>query len=385
MRRDPRDALGTLLADAVAPVLGWPALYKCSSLSRAWRGKLEAIRAELRQHATPRPPFGLDGLDEALLFRVAPFLGCESREESWKTSVYEWACLFRLSPVSRAWNDAIGACARRALLQRMDTMPRAFRPDALLGADLERWHLHMKQQGFPDSETHDDDGYPWRDRSYSCYGYSCYGPRGVTLPSHVKALLLSSVGAATVKDGYAANAANTFLPLNDWRLVSSEAAGEAIQFADDGMCLYGFKKPFICIRAWTVPLYGEAEEVYQMVYLSLVDGLFYYYNNQTYSNRRCIGTAMDYLRGGWQPKKRDKRGEMSPWPDARQNNYYHVPGASMIVHSEDPAEQQGITNIPPPDMDLNLSQRNARDAAHLSFGDPDVRVAHQTERGLRRR
>ena len=172
MRRDPRDALGTLLADAVAPVLGWPALYKCASLSRAWRGKLAAIRAELRQRATPPKPFGLDGLDEALLFRVAPFLGCERREEYWKTSVYEWACLFRLSPVSRAWNDAIAACARRALLRLMDTTPRAFRPDALLGADLERWHLHMKQQGFPDSKTHDDDGYPWNDRSSSCYGCS---------------------------------------------------------------------------------------------------------------------------------------------------------------------------------------------------------------------
>ena len=30
---DPRDALGDLLVDAVVPVLGWPAFYKCAALN----------------------------------------------------------------------------------------------------------------------------------------------------------------------------------------------------------------------------------------------------------------------------------------------------------------------------------------------------------------
>ena len=48
--------------------------------------------------------------------------------------------------------------------------------------------------------------------------------------------------------------------------------------------------------------------------------------------------------------------------------------ATMIVHSDDPSERQGIVyHKPPPDMDVVLPQRNARAAAlHLS-GDANHR------------
>ena len=63
-RCDPRDALGDLLVDAVVPVLGWPAFYKCSALSRAWRATLKRVGSDLRRrHAPPPPPFGLPLLD----------------------------------------------------------------------------------------------------------------------------------------------------------------------------------------------------------------------------------------------------------------------------------------------------------------------------------
>ena len=249
--------------------------------------------------------------------------------------------------------------ARRALRRLLDKTPGAFRPDALDATDLERWHLEMKRRGFPDDAERDDDGSPWRD------GYACYGPRGVVLPSHVRALLAVCAGAATVKDGYASTAANTFQPLDRWRLVSSLAAGLAIQYDIGG----AFPKilpsgPFVVLRCWRVPMCGECYTIWQMVYLSLVDGLLYYGNSL--AGRRCIGTAVDYVRGGWQHSWRPE-----------QDGYYHVPGATMIVHSDDPSERQGIVyHEPPPDMDLVLPQRNARDASLRAYGDANHRLGN---------
>ena len=62
-----------------------------------------------------------------------------------------------------------------------------------------------------------------------------------------------------------------------------------------------------------------------------------------------------------------------PWRP-EQYGYYHVPGATMIVHSDDPAERQGIVyHSPPPDMDLVLPQRNASEAALHAYGDANHR------------
>ena len=110
---------------------------------------------------------------------------------------------------------------------------------------------------------------------------------------------------------------------------------------------------------------GECYDIWQMVYLSLVDGLLYYYNSRARGRRR-IGTALDYVRGGWQ----------HPWRP-EQYGYYHVPGATMIVHSDNPAERQGIVyHEPPPDMDVVLPQRNAREAASIVHGDANHRLGH---------
>ena len=107
---------------------------------------------------------------------------------------------------------------------------------------------------------------------------------------------------------------------------------------------------------------GECYDIRQMVFLSLVDGLLYYRNSRDKAPR-CIGTAFDYVRGGWQYSWRPE-----------QYGYYHVPGATMIVHSDDPAERRGIVyHEPPPDMDVVLAQRNARDAALCAFGDANSR------------
>ena len=98
---------------------------------------------------------------------------------------------------------------------------------------------------------------------------------------------------------------------------------------------------------------------------SLVDGLLYYHNSRDKAPR-CIGPALDYVRGGWQYSWRPE-----------QLGYYHVPGATTIVHSDDPAERQGIVyHEPPPDMDLVLPQRNAREAALTYYGDANHRVGH---------
>ena len=106
---------------------------------------------------------------------------------------------------------------------------------------------------------------------------------------------------------------------------------------------------------------GECYDIWQMVYLNLVDGLLYYHNSR--AGRRRIGTALDYVRGGWQHS----------W-DPKQDGYYHVPGATKIVHSDDPAERQGIVyHSPPPDMDVVLPQRNARDASLRAYGDANIR------------
>ena len=110
---------------------------------------------------------------------------------------------------------------------------------------------------------------------------------------------------------------------------------------------------------------GECYDIWQMVYLSLFDGLLYYHNSRD-TTQRCIGTALDYVRGGWQHSWRPE-----------QDGYYHVPGATMIVHSDDPSERQGIVyHEPPPDMDVVLPQRNARAAALSVHGDANHRVGH---------
>ena len=363
-RCDPRDAFGDLLVDAVVPVLGWPAFYKCSALNRAWRAALKRVGKELRErHAPPPPKFGRPLLDLPLFVdRVVPFLSCTTTYHEWLRDVLKasGAGLFRLCPVSRAWNDAVTARARRAIRRLLDRTPKLFRPDALDATDLERWHLEMKRHGFPDDPEHDDDGYPWEMR------YACYGPRGVVLPSHVRALLAVCAGAATVKDGYASTAANTFQPLDRWRLVSSVAALRAIKkdvgddFFDDFYVPY-----FVVLRCWRVPMYGECYDIRQMVFLSLVDGLLYYRNSRD-TAERCIGTALDYVRGGWQYSWRPE-----------QLGYYHVPGATTIVHSDDPAERQGIVyHEPPPDMDLVLPQRNAGEAALTVHGDANYRTGN---------
>jgi hypothetical protein len=345
-RHDPRDALGDLLVDAVVPVLGWPAFYKCSALSRSWHTTLKRVRKDLRRrHAPPPPRFGLALLDLPLFVeRVVPFLG--------------WPGLFRLCPVSRAWNAAVAGRARRALRRLLDKTPTSFRPDA---ADVERWERDLRRRGFPDDAERDDDGFPWRKQLFDCYG-----PRGVVLPSHVRALLAVCAGAATVKDGYGSTAANTFQPLERWRLVSSWAAVLAIQrdlgddFFENFTLTYS-----VVLRCWRVPMCGECYDIRQMVYLSLADGLLYYRNSRDTTPRR-IGTALDYVRGGWQHSWRPE-----------QYGYYHVPGATMIVHSDDPAERQGIVyHEPPPDMDLVLPQRNARAAAIRAYDDANFRAGN---------
>ena len=108
---DPRDALGDLLVDAVVPVLGWPAFYKCSALNRAWRATLKRVGSDLRKrHAPPPPKFGRPLLDLPLFVdRVVPFLG--------------WPGLFGCSRVGRAWNAAVAGRARRALRRHLDRTP----------------------------------------------------------------------------------------------------------------------------------------------------------------------------------------------------------------------------------------------------------------------
>ena len=345
-RHDPRDALGDLLVDAVVPVLGWPAFYKCAALSRSWHTTLKRVRKELRRrHAPPPQKFGQPLLDLPLFVdRVVPFLG--------------WPGLFGCSRVGRAWNAAVAGRARRALRRLLDKTPTSFRPDA---ADVESWERDLRRRGFPEKRERDDDGFPWELRRLNCYG-----PRGVVLPSHVRALLAVCAGASRVKDGYASTAANTFQPLERWRLVSSVAALRAIKkdvgddFFDDFYVPY-----FVVLRCWRVPMCGECYDIRQMVFLSLVDGLLYYRNSRD-TAERCIGTALDYVRGGWQYSWRPE-----------QLGYYHVPGATMIVHSDDPAERQGIVyHEPPPDMDLVLPQRNAREAALTLHGDANHRVGN---------
>ena len=361
-RRDPRDALGDLLVDAVVPILGWPAFYKCAVLNKAWRAALKRVGSDLRKrHAPPPPKFGRPLLDLPLFVdRVVPFLSCTTHatHDARVGHKASWAGLFRLCPVSRAWNAAVAGRALRALRRLLDKTPTSFRPDA---ADVESWERDLRRRGFPEDAERDDDGIPWGERRYACYG-----PRGVVLPSHVRALLHVCAGAATVKDGYASTAANTFEPLDRWRLVSSVAALHAIQrdVGDDFFEDRRIKSCLIVLRCWRVPMCGECYDIWQMVYLSLADGLLYYYNSR--ARRRCIGTALDYVRGGWQHSWRPE-----------QDGYYHVPGATMIVHSDDPAERQGIVyHEPPPDMDLVLPQRNAREAAIIVYGDANHRVGH---------
>ena len=351
-RHDPRDALGDLLVDAVVPVLGWPAFYKCAALSRSWHTTLKRVRKELRRrHAPPPPRFGEPLLDLPLFVeRVVPFLG--------------WPGLFGCSRVSRGWNAAVEGRARRALRRLLDKTPASFRPDA---ADVESWERDLRRRGFPEDAERDDDGFPWGRKRWDNRRINCYGPRGVVLPSHVRALLAVCAGASRVKDGYASTAANTFQPLDRWRLVSSVAALRAIQrdLGDDFFEDRRIKSCLIVLRCWRVPMCGECYDIWQMVCLSLFDGLLYYYNSRARGRRR-IGTALDYVRGGWQHSWRPE-----------QYGYYHVPGATMIVHSDDPAERQGIVyHEPPPDMDLVLPQRTAREAALTYYGDANHRVGN---------
>ena len=362
-RHDPRDALGDVLVDAVVPVLGWPAFYKCSALSRAWRAALKRVGSDLRKrHAPPPPRFGLALLDLPLFVdRVVPFLSCTTRKR--RDVKASWAGLFRLCPVSRAWNAAVAGRARRALRRLHDRTPKLFRPDA---ADVERWERDLRRRGFPDDPERDDDGYPWQMRRGE-RRYACYGPRGVVLPSHVRALLHVCAGAATVKDGYASTAANTFQPLERWRLVSSGAALRAIQREVDDFFedfIANGETCLVVLRCWRVPMCGECYDIWQIVYLNLADGFLYYYNSR--DTFIPIGTALEYVRGGWQHRWRPE-----------QDGYYHVPGATMIVHSEDPSERQGIVyHSPPPDMDHVLPQRNARAAALRAYGDANYRTGN---------
>jgi hypothetical protein len=272
--------------------------------------------------------------------------------------VVAWAGLFRLCPVSSAWNAAVTARARRALRRLLDRTLTSFRPDA---ADVESWERDLRRRGFPDDVERDDDGFEWGKRRDN-RRLNCYGPRGVVLPSHVRALLAVCAGAATVKDGYASTAANTFQPLDRWRLVSSYTAAETIHFdvGDDFFANFTWASSVV-LRCWRVPMCGECQDIWQMVYLSLFDGLLYYRNSRDLTPR-CIGTAFDYVRGGWQYSWRPE-----------QDGYYHVPGATMVVHSDDPSERQGIVyHSPPPDMDLVLPQRNVRDVnAHVAFADSE--------------
>ena len=357
-RHDPRDALGDLLVDAVVPVLGWPAFYKCAALSRAWRATLKGVGKDLRKrHAPPPPKFGRPLLALPLFVdRVVPFLG--------------WPGLFGCSRVGRAWNAAVAGRARRALRRHLDRTPTSFRPDA---ADVERWERDLRRRGFPDDAARDDDGVPWGKKRWENRRINCYGPRGVALPSHVRALLAVCAGASRVKDGYATTAANTFQPLDRWRLVSSGTAAQAIQidvgddsFHDDFFydLICNDETCLVVLRCWRVPMCGECYDIWQMVYLSLIDGFLYYYNSRNTFIK--IGTALDYVRGGWQ----------HPWRP-EQYGYYHVPGATMIVHSDNPAERQGIVyHEPPPDMDVVLPQRNAREAASIVHGDANHRLGH---------
>jgi hypothetical protein len=117
-RHDPRDTLGDLLVDTVVPVLGWPAFYKCAALSRAWRATLKRVGRDLRKrHAPPPPRFGLALLDLPLFVdRVVPFLSCTMPSQLIRgDEKASWAGLFRLCPVSRAWNAAVAGRARRAI------------------------------------------------------------------------------------------------------------------------------------------------------------------------------------------------------------------------------------------------------------------------------
>ena len=119
--------------------------------------------------------------------------------------------------------------------------------------------------------------------------------------------------------------------LDRWRLVVPRGA-EAI-----GTTSVTTERPAIVLRCWKVPV-QRMHDIWQMVYLYLVDGLLYYHNTRV--GPRCIGTAVDYVRGGWQHS----------W-DPRQDGYYHVPGATMIVHSDD-RRAPVVYHEPPPGTDL---------------------------------
>ena len=265
---DPRDALGDLLVDAVVPVLGWPAFYKCAALSRAWRATLDSVGKDLRRrHAPPPPRFGLALLDLPLFVdRVVPFLGG-------RPGLF-WAGLFRLCPVSRGWNAAVAGRARAG-------------PSGGCSTRRRRRSARTRRTSSAGNGTCGGAASPTTGSATTTAFRGETAGECLLRPARRRAAV-SRTGAArrlrgriTVKDGYASTAANTFQPLDRWRLVSSVAADPAIQkdvgddFFEDfpRLCL-------IVLRCWRVPMCGECYDIWQMVYLSLFDGLLYYHNSR---------------------------------------------------------------------------------------------------------
>ena len=283
-----------------------------------------------------------EALGELLFSRVLPFLG--------------WAGTYRGTPVSRTWRDGVDADARREL-RRLARAARHVVGGVERGAGAGLFHEPLGE----------GDLASWEAALRAHAGPGGNG-RVVALPSHVRALL-RTVGASRVASasGYARTAANTLRPLGDWRLVR------------DLYAYFEYRRPFIfesadwphppapanrtrgpgpwyfVVRAWNVRTYGEARKIHMALAVSVVDGLFWYYNSDSDFGKHahhhdnlcweCIGTAFDYLRGGWG----------AAWDlSARQDEHYTIPGATLISPSDDPEQRRGVAAAPPPSMDYDL-------------------------------
>ena len=182
--------------------------------NRAWRAALKRVGRDLRKRTRRHPKIRAALLDLPLFVdRVVPFLSCSTREG--RRDARSWAGLFRALPREPRLECGRHRARAPSIRRLLDKTPTSLRPDA---ADVESWERDLRRRGFPEKRERDDDGFPWELRPLNCYG-----PRGV-VPSHVRALLAVCAGASRVKDGYASTAANTFQPLDRWRLVSSVAA-----------------------------------------------------------------------------------------------------------------------------------------------------------------